>query len=52
MGQQRFPCAAAIRIATSSDDHQLVIKSRDDMLSKAILTIVAQRAAAICEETF
>jgi hypothetical protein len=32
--------------------HQYVIEARDDIRRPAILTVVAQRRAAICEEKF
>jgi hypothetical protein len=52
MRQQRFPCTARRRSATSNEDHQLVISDRDDNRVRAILTIMAQQAAAIREEKF
>jgi hypothetical protein len=33
-------------------DHQYVIASKDDICTRAILTFVAQRGAAIREEKF
>lgn len=47
-----LPVHCSRRSATSSEDHQLVICDRDDIRFPTILTIVAQRAAAIREKTF
>jgi hypothetical protein len=48
MRQQRFLCSAAV----AAQHHQLVINDRDDYRVRTILTIVAQRTAAIREEKF
>src|SRR3954452_22135346 len=50
MGQQRFPCSAAVRAPTSSPHHQYVIEAPDGFRDRAVLTLVAQWRAAICEE--
>jgi hypothetical protein len=47
-----LPVHCSRRSATSNEDHQLVISDRDDNRVRAILTIVAQQAAAIREEKF
>jgi hypothetical protein len=52
MGQQRFPCSAVVRAPTSSAHHQYVIEAQDDPRQRAVLTLVAQWRAAICEEKF
>jgi hypothetical protein len=52
MGQQSFPCAAVAFTPPSRANHQLVIAGRDDIRARTILTLVAQRSAAIREEKF
>jgi hypothetical protein len=51
-GTATLPVQCDNRDASSNPDHQLVIAVRDDMHAQTILTSVAQRSAAICEEMF
>jgi hypothetical protein len=51
-GTAMLPVHRGSRSAISSADHQLVIARRDDIRAQTILTLMAQRSAAICEEAF